>query len=271
MYDLIGHFVGLVVGVVLGLLGGGGSLLAIPMFLIFDKSAATGSAYITMLVGISAAIGLIPRVRMKLVDWSTVIALGIPVSVGNLLTRAWLIHALPANIPVLGISKKSFVLLVIACLLLLSWATMIGVIGKNIKPKTNLKTEKPWAYYLTLTLSGLLIGIGPGLAGAGGGVLIVPLLVIFFGIQIKTVVGTTLAIVVLKSFFGSCGDLWRLGTNLEFGFLAGFAAVMIVGVIIGSAISHRVDAGKLKVVFGWFLLALAVFIVCNELIFYSNR
>ncbi|MDG1872811.1 MAG: TSUP family transporter [Mariniblastus sp.] len=265
MIDFLGYLVGLIVGVVLGLLGGGGSLLAVPMLLIFDKSAVTGSAYVTILVGVSALFALMPRIRMKLVDWPTVLALGIPVSISTLLTRVWLIHAIPDMIPVIGISKKSFVLLVIAVLLLLSWATMVGLIGKNIKSKANLKYENPLAYYLTLTFCGLLMGVGPALAGAGGGVLIVPLLVIFFGLPIKTVVGTTLAIVVCKSFFGFCGDLIKLGLVLEYQFLFGFGAVMILGVLIGTVISNKVDGEKLKTLFGWFLLCMAIFITANEL------
>jgi len=265
MIEFFGYLVGLIVGIILGLLGGGGSLLAIPMFWVFDQPYDLGSAYITILVGATALFGLMPRIRQKEVDWSTVVALGIPVSIGMLLVRLWLIDIVPdIRIGSIEISKKDFVLLIVAGLLLLSFASMIGLIGKNFKTKTNWRAESPASYYLTLTICGLLIGIGPGFSGAGGGVLIVPLLVVFFGIEMKTVVGTTLAIVSMKSFVGFFGgDLIKQGAEIDVTFLLLMLAIMVVGVLLGSAISRRIEADKLKRGFGWFLLGLAIFIIFN--------
>lgn len=268
MINFIGYFVGLIVGVILGLLGSGGSLLVVPFLFIFNIPLNVATAYITILVGMTALASLIPRIKEKLVDWPTVAALGIPVSVGMLLVRLWLNPWMPDKLFAIGemvITKRTFVLMIIATLLLLSFATMIGLIGKNIKSKKDLKRDNPKAYYLMLTFWGLLIGILPGFAGAGGGVLLVPLLVILFGIEMKTVVGTTLAIVAIKSFIGFVGgDMIQGGSKLDYMFLVGFAVVMFIGALIGTAISKRVDGKKLKTGFAWFLLALAIYILCNE-------
>ena len=265
----LGYFIGLLVGVILGLLGGGGSLLVVALYyLIGIRPIGLASAYITILVGITALFGVIPRIKRKEVDWQTAVALGLPVTAGALLVRLWLIAVIPDVLFTVGsvdVTKKMFVLLLVASLLLLSFATMVGLIGKNIKSKANLRNERPIVYYAALAICGLVIGILPAFSGAGGGVLIVPLLVIFFGLPIKTVVGTCLAIVMVKSFVGFfAGDLVRLGGTVDYPFLGKFAAVMIVGAWIGSRLSQVVDAERLKKIFAWFLLGLAIFIFINE-------
>lgn len=264
----LGYLVGLMVGIVLGMLGGGGSLMAVSMLYLLGKDESVGTAYITILVGITALFGAWPRIRQGLVDWRTVLALGIPVAAGMLLVRMWLFDELPTSFPVGGliISRRMLVLIIVASLMLLSSATMLGWIGKGIKSKANLRTEKPVVYYLALILCGLAIGILPGFSGAGGGVLIVPLLVIFFGLEMKTVVGTSLCIIALKSFVGFfAGDLVRLqGVEIEYGFLIGFAVLMIAGVMLGTKISQKVGGEKLKTMFAWFLFGLSIFIISYE-------
>lgn len=270
MEFFLGYFIGLIVGFILGLLGGGGSLMVVAIILVLDiRPINLATAYIGILVGISALFGAIPRIKQKLIDWPTVWALGIPVTLGMLLVRSVLVDLIPdLQVGDTVITKRSLVLLLMATLILLSFATMIGLIGKNLKPRTRLKYDKPIVYYSVLIVTGLLIGILPGFAGAGGGVLIVPMLVIFFGVEMKTVVGTCLAIVTLKSFVGFfAGDLPRLAAkevNVDYGFLAGFAVVMIVGAMIGTWVSEHVNNEKLKRIFAWFLLGLAIFIICKE-------
>jgi uncharacterized membrane protein YfcA len=269
METVLGYLVGLVVGIVLGMLGGGGSLLAVAILYLLGKDENRGTAYITVLVGVTSLFGTLPRIRQRLIDWPTVLALGIPVTAGMLLVRLWLFDQVPDyfTLGTLVISKRMFVLLIVAALMLLSAATMLGLIGRNIKSRADLRARDPILYYFSLILCGLAIGIFPGFSGAGGGVLIVPLLVIFFGLEMKTVVGTSLAIITMKSFVGFfCGDLFRLkGVTIEYGFLVGFAVVMVSGVIIGTTISQKINAERLKTIFGWFLFGLAIFIFVYEL------
>lgn len=263
----------MLVGLVLGLLGGGGSLLVVAIIYLLEHPENPGTAYITFLVGVASVIGVIPRIQSRQVDWSSYFALGIPVSVGMLLARGWLTGLIPEVLidAPFEITKKMLVLLLVAFLLLLSFATMVGLIGKNIRSRSNLRTDEPVKYYSLLMISGLLIGILPGLSGAGGGVLIVPLLVIFFGIDMKTVVGTSLAIITTKSFVGFFGgDLPRIQSDpavaIDWTFLGLFSIVMVVGALLGIQISKYVDSKKLKSIFAWFLLGLSIFIIVNELI-----
>ena len=118
----------------------------------------------------------------------------------------------------------------------------------------------------TLILSGLFIGVLTAFIGAGGGVMIVPLLVVVMGSPMRTVVGTSLAIMAGKSTLGFSGDIFRIGDKLEWRFLASFAFVMIIGILIGTYASRRTSSENLRQAFAWFVLAMAVFIFTKELL-----
>ncbi|MGB1928610.1 MAG: sulfite exporter TauE/SafE family protein [Mariniblastus sp.] len=268
---ILGYFMGMLVGIVMGMFGGGGSLLLPAMLYLLHFDLKFATAYTTILVGITALVGVVPRVRQKVIDFPTLVALGIPVATGNLLVRLWLFDAVPDELFSIGalvVTKKIFVLFIFAGLIFLSSATLLGFIGKPAKPTTDLKAKKSFAYYASLAVGGLLIGVVPGFTGAGGGVLIVPLLVIFFGLPMRTVIGTSLSIVAFKSFVGFFGgDLIRIGSEMDYLFLVQFSILMITGVMIGSWWSQKFDGERLKRIFAWFLLALAAFIIIYECFF----
>ncbi|MFK7766352.1 MAG: sulfite exporter TauE/SafE family protein [Mariniblastus sp.] len=268
MPEIFGYLVGLFVGVVMGLLGGGGSLLLPAMLWVFLQDESVATAHTAFLVGVTALFGFIPRWRKKEVDWLTVLALGVPVSVGMLIARLWLIKWIQPVLFEIGsveITKQMVILFPFVICLLLSFATMMGFAGKNVKPRENMRRDAPGTYYASLVFYGLLIGAVPGLAGAGGGVLIVPLLVVLFGLPMKTVVGTSLAIVTMKSFIGFFGgDVYNLGAQIQWAFLAQFSILMIAGALIGAALSNKIDPTKLKKIFAWFILSIAIFIVVKE-------
>lgn len=268
---ILGYLLGLVVGVILGLTGGGGLLLFPAMHYLLKIPWDLSTAYTAVLVGVTATFGVIPRVKRKEIDWATVWALGLPVSFGMWLVRAWLLDWVPDELFSIGaviVTKKMFVLTLFAGILFLSAAAMLGLFGKEIKPRTAMRKDRPVVYFVLLISCGLLIGIIPGFVGAGGGVLIVPVLVIFFGLPMQMVVGTSLAIIASKSFVGFFGgDAFRLQGEIDYPFLALFSLVMIAGVLIGSKLSVRIDGNKLKKVFAWFILVFAIFIVVKELFF----
>ena len=269
--QILGYAVGLLVGFVMGMFGGGGSLLLPALLYLLEKHIDLATAYTIVLVGLSATVGLIPRVISKHVDFGTAIALGVPVTLGTLLVRVYLYRLIPNTLFTIGdfaVTKQLFVLGLFCIFLFLSFASMSGLIGQNFKPRPELKQNNPWAYYSVLFLCGLLIGIIPAFSGAGGGVLIVPLLVIFFGLPIKTVIGTSLLIVSVKSIVGFVGgDVMKIGPLIEWPFLAGFAPMMIIGVLIGSYVARKIDSSKLKIYFAWFVLCLAIFILTKETLF----
>lgn len=277
--DVIGYLIGLFVGIIMGMIGGGGSVLLPTFVYLLDKDSTLATAYTLFLVGVTALFGVIPRVRNKEVDFPTAITLGVPILLGTLLVRGWLTYRIPdfietetgETIPYvlfavgnLEITKRALVLLIFATILLLSFASMIGLIGSKMEPNPNLKNEKPFVYFATLLISGFFIGILSAFIGAGGGVMIVPLLVIVMGLPMKTVVGTSLAIMAGKSIIGFSGDIYNGGSEIEWGFLTVFSVIMVIGIAIGSYASNYVSGDRLKIAFGWFILALAIFIFASE-------
>ena len=261
----------------MGLIGGGGSLLLPTFVYLFAKDSTLATVYALVLVGVTALIGVLPRIKRNKVDFPTAITLGIPILLGTLLVRGWLTHKIPDFVPgtqtpyvlfeLLGFefTKRKLLLLVFATVLLASFGSMIGLIGKDMKAQPNLRQENPKFYYAMLIGAGLFIGVLSAFIGAGGGVMIVPLLVIVMGLPMKTVVGTSLAIMAGKSILGFLGDVWKIGDRIEWDFLAGFAAVMIVGIMAGTYLTKYVPSEKLKTAFAWFILAMAIFIFWNEL------
>jgi len=280
--EIIGYTIGFFIGVVMGLIGGGGSLLLPTFIYLFDKESTLATAYTLVLVGVTALIGVLPRIKYKKVDFQTAIMLGIPILLGTLLVRGWLTHLIPdfelgadgeaTKIPyvlfsVLGfeVTKPKLTLLVFAAVLLASFASMIGLIGHNMKARPNLRQENPRFYYTMLIGAGFFIGVLSAFIGAGGGVMIVPLLVIVMGLPMKTVVGTSLAIMAGKSIIGFTGDVLKIGQKIEWDFLGRFAFVMIAGILLGTYCSKFVPNAKLKTGFAWFILAMAIFIFFKEL------
>ena len=280
--EIIGYTIGFFIGVVMGLIGGGGSLLLPTLIYLFDKESTLATAYTLVLVGVTALIGVLPRIKYKKVDFQTAIMLGIPILLGTLLVRGWLTHLIPdfelgadgeaTKIPyvlfsVLGseVTKQKLTLLVFAVVLLASFASMIGLIGRNMKARPNLRQENPRFYYTMLIGAGFFIGVLSAFIGAGGGVMIVPLLVIVMGLPMKTVVGTSLAIMAGKSIIGFTGDVLKIGQKIEWDFLGRFAFVMIAGILLGTYCSKFVPNAKLKTGFAWFILAMAIFIFFKEL------
>lgn len=252
----------------MGLIGGGGSLLLPTFVYILERDTVLASAYTLLLVGITAIFGAVPRYLKREVDLATVLNLGIPIFVGTMIVRVG-IHYIPDplfSIGGLSVTKKMFVLLLFASILLLSFASMLGLIGRNLKPQPEMKHENPVRYFGMLIGGGLLIGIISAVVGAGGGVMMVPLLVVVMGLDMKTVVGTSLMIQAIKSplsFFFA--DAIHLHGQIEWGFLSLFAVMMIVGVMAGTSVAKRVDGDKLKTGFAWFILAMAIFIFTQEL------
>ena len=271
MFILLAYILGILVGMILGLIGGGGVFLFPINHFLLGQDVASASAHAACLVCIAATMGAIPRIRRGEVDWPTVFALGIPVSAGMLLVRLWLLSVIPEVLCTIGdydVTRKTVVLVPFAMLLVLSFASMKGLIAKDLKPRLKMRTENPTRYYSILIVVGLLIGIVPGFAGAGGGVLIVPILVVLFGLPMKTVVGTSLTIVAAKSAIGFLGgDLVSIPDKIDFQFLAQFSVVMVAGSLIGSKLAHRIDGQRLKNAFAWLVLALAIYIFVKETIF----
>lgn len=259
MIEIFGWLGVFAVGFVLGLLGGGGSILIVPVLVyLFGQSAQQSTGLSLFVVGLSSAIGLILSKQYKQVDWSSVIAFAIPSSIGAFLARQFLVPLTPD--PILGISKDMFLLIAFALLMLIVGAKMI-LPTANATELQHEKTSKPF----TTTPVGFTVGSLAGYLGAGGGFLIVPALTQILKVSIKVAIPTSLAIIAAQSLVGFAGTLSHSTTDWIFAFtLTGFS---VVGTLFGSRLKERIAPEKLKPIFGGFVIAVALFMIGKEFLF----
>jgi uncharacterized membrane protein YfcA len=262
--EIIGYIASVVIGVSLGLIGGGGSILTVPVLVyLFYIDPVTATAYSLFIVGLTSAAGSISYFRKGLVNIRTAIIFGIPSIIAVFFTRAYIIPAIPDelfDIGTLTITKGIFLLIVFALLMIVASYSMIA--KGNLKPPRT----KPHPYRnLIIVFEGIVVGMLTGLVGAGGGFLIIPALVLLSKLPMKEAVGTSLAIIAAKSLIGFFGE--RSETQIEWSFLFLVSTFAISGIFIGSALSKKIDGAKLKPVFGWFILIMGIYIILRETVF----
>lgn len=261
--EFIGYIFALIIGLVMGIIGGGGSILGVPVFVyIFKISAVTATALSLFVVGTTSLIGSFGYMKQKLVNFKTALLFGIPSILGVVFSRRLVVPNLPEIIfNKLGfvLTKDMFLLILFAILMLISSYKMINKINEEPLKKSD-ETN-----YTLLISQGLLVGILTGLIGAGGGFLIVPALVMLLGMEIKQSIGTSLLIIAMNSLLGFFSAIDKVDINWQF--LLIFTSLSVVGVFSGILISKKVNGKKLKPIFGWFILAMGVYIILKEIFF----
>lgn len=259
--EFIGYFFAVIIGIILGLIGGGGSILTVPVFVyLFNFDAITATALSLFVVGISSGIGSINYATKRLIDFKTAFVFGIPSLFGIIFSRSLVIPNLP-NVIIndfgITITKHSFLLIIFSILMLISAYKMIK------------KTDRKYVHNTldsnnTLLVSqGLMVGILTGLIGFGGGFLIVPALVLLQDKKMKEAVVTSLFIISLNSLIGFLIALNT--TKIDWDFLLGFTSLSILGIFIGILVSKRINGNQLKPIFGWLILIIGLITVAKEL------
>jgi uncharacterized membrane protein YfcA len=258
--ELIGYICSVLIGLVLGLLGGGGSILSIPILVyLFHVDAVTASAYSLFIVGTTSLVGAIPKYKEHLVNIKTGILFGIPSIISIFLTRKWIIPAIPDVI----FHGDSFVLT--KRILLLGLFGLLMVLASISMIKGGLKDINSDHRYnrVLVSVEGLLIGLLTGLVGAGGGFLIIPALVLLTGLKFKTAVGTSLFIIALNSLTGFLGDV--LNYEMDWYLLLSITTLAIAGILIGNKFSKLIPSVVLRQWFGWFVLFIGLWIISKEI------
>ncbi|MEP0548862.1 MAG: TSUP family transporter [Rhodothermales bacterium] len=248
LYALLGA---VAIGLVLGLLGSGGSILTVPVLVYLagqpDKVAIAESLAI---VGAIAAVGALPYARQKLVDWHSVLYFGVPGIIGTY-GGAALAKWVPGPVQ----------LALFAVVMLLAAGLMFR--GRKEAPEGEHKRQALWK----IAGEGLIVGVLTGLVGVGGGFLIVPALVLLGGLSMRLAVGTSLLIIAAKSaagFWKYTDVLAEAGQHVDWSLIGIFAAIGIVGSFAGNALSQRVPQAQLKRGFAVFLVLMGVFILAKE-------
>lgn len=260
---LIGFAAAIIIGISLGLIGGGGSILTVPVLVyILEVDPVLATAYSLFVVGSTSLVGSITYMQKKLVDYKTALVFAIPSFVAVFLTRKFLVPALPDplfTITGFEISKNVGIMVFFAIIMLAVSISMIT--GKKCK---DCDENEPVRFnFPMIALEGSIVGVITGIVGAGGGFLIIPALVILARLPMKMAVGTSLLIIAAKSLIGFLGDLST--QTIDWNMLLIFTGLSIIGIFIGSALSKKINEKILKTGFGWFVLAMGIYIITKEL------
>lgn len=261
--EIIGYVAAVIAGLVIGLAGGGGSILTVPIFVyLFQIEPVLATTYSLFTVGTMSLVGSIGYSLKKQVDFTVTAAFAIPSFVSVYLTRRWLVPAIPDPFLRIGtyeLPKSTAILYFFAFVMVMAAQAMI----RHRQPRRAERRFKQPKLGL-LALDGLAVGTLTGTIGAGGGFLIVPMLVLLAGLPMRMAVGTSVMIIAVNSFIGFLGDLHR--PDLDWPFLVRFSAFSIGGIFIGMYLSRFISTVQLKKGFGWFVLAIAIYIIGNEVI-----
>ncbi len=264
--EILGYFLAALVGISLGLIGGGGSILTVPILVyVFGINPLLATSYSLFIVGSTSLIGAINNYRKGLVSIKTALLFGLSSITTVFVTRKLIIHKIPSVI----ISTEHFhitqalaTMVLFAILMLLASLAMISEKNNTVTTTDATANETP---IIKLLLYGVLIGLATGFLGAGGGFLLIPALVLIFKMPMKKAIGTSLLIIALNSLIGFTGDIGHFTFNWKF--LISITLIAIVGILVGGLLSKKIDGKKLKKAFGWFVLVMAIFIIIKEIFF----
>ncbi|MBX2940270.1 MAG: sulfite exporter TauE/SafE family protein [Ferruginibacter sp.] len=263
--EIAGYIASLIIGLSLGLIGGGGSILTVPVLVyLFGVNPVAATAYSLLIVGTTSLVGAWPKYRQQEVNLKTAIIFGIPSIAAVYATRAFIIPVIPDTIFTAGsfvLTKPLMLMLIFAVLMVAASISMI----RSPRKKNERAPVKQSFNYPVILLEGTLVGLLTGLVGAGGGFLIIPALVILSKLPMKQAVGTSLLIIAAKSLIGFTGDLGKI--DMDWTLLLSVTALAIVGIFVGNRLSTRIAANALKKGFGWFVLVMGIYIIAKELFF----
>lgn len=263
--QILGAILALLVGVSLGLIGSGGSILTVPILVyVMGVAPVLATAYSLFIVGGTALVGGIQNAMQGKVNYLTAVVFGIPSIAAVYATRKWLVPHIPDELFTVGdflVTKNIGLMLLFAVFMGLASISMIRS-GSKTEEETDVSQLK--FNYPMILLEGALVGVLTGLVGAGGGFLIIPALVLLAKLPMRLAVGTSLFIIAAKSLIGFIGDV-QGEAKMDWTLLLGFTLVSIIGIFIGNFLSKRIPGGKLKTGFGWFVLIMGVYIILKEL------
>jgi len=260
--EILGYAASILIGVALGLIGGGGSILTVPVLVyLMGVDAVAATSYSLFIVGFTSAVGSVTYFKNKLVNIKTAIIFGIPSIIAVFMTRAYIVPAIPKEVFTVGefiVTKSILMMLLFALLMIAASYSMI----KKSKSKTEVSLGEQKFNYPLILIEGAVVGVLTGLVGAGGGFLIIPALVILSKLPMKEAVGTSLVIIAAKSligFFGEGGE-----AIIDWTLISTVTAFAVGGIFIGALLSKKIDGEKLKPAFGWFVLVMGVYIIIKE-------
>jgi uncharacterized membrane protein YfcA len=247
MLILITIALAVIVGVALGLLGGGGSILMVPLLVyVAGMDAKEAIAASLVVVGVTAAVSVVGHARAGRVRWRTGLLFGLAGMVGAF-GGGWIGGRLPGQLLLVG-----FALMMVA--------TAVAMLrGRKPVDPARAPAELPVGRVL---VDGVVVGLVTGLVGAGGGFLVVPALALLGGLPMGVAVGTSLLVIAMKSFAGITGYLTTV--SLDWPLVGAITLAAIIGSLVGARLVNRIPADALRKTFGWFVLAMGAFVLIQQ-------
>lgn len=261
--EIFAYLASALIGVSLGLIGGGGSILTVPvMVYLFGVNPLLATSYSLFIVGSTSLVGAYQNFRSGLVKVKIALLFGLSSITTVFLTRKLVVPAIPKELFNIGSFTVTENVMTIVLFALLMIAASVSMIKDKDGPVGTATATRP-VNLLKLAAYGIAIGLATGLLGAGGGFLLIPTLVLLVGLPMKEAIGTSLLIIALNSLIGFTGDLGHF--PIDWFFLLKITAIAIVGILAGGQINKRVPGKKLKKGFGWFVLVMGIYIIFKEL------
>jgi uncharacterized membrane protein YfcA len=260
---ILGFAGAILIGIVLGLIGGGGSILTVPVFVyLLGIDPMTATAYSLFVVGVSAAVGAFRNAQQGLVDFRTGIIFASPAFIAVYLTRKFLVPAIPEHL----FSLSGFDVTRDLAIMMFFGVIMVAASYSMIKGKSEEEdgTAEIKYNYPMILIEGAVVGVLTGIVGAGGGFLIIPALVLLAKLPMKKAVATSLLIIAAKSLIGFLGDVQNI--QIDWVFLLPFTAFSVLGIFAGLYLNRYIKGDKLKKSFGWFVLLMGVYIILSEVL-----
>ena len=247
----------ILIGLILGFIGGGGSILAVPILVfVLGVDPVEATAYSLFVVGIASLFGAHKHYKLGNINFKIGMMFAIPSFIGVFVSRSWVLPNIPDELFVLGdyvLTKDIFLMVFFSLIMLLTSFSMLY--------KRSVSKQTKDIQQVKIIIHGLLVGLITGMVGAGGGFLIIPALVLLSGLEMKKAIGTSLMIIVVKSLFGFLGE-W--GSELDWQLLISFTALAVIGIFVGVYLGRFFEGQRLKKSFGVFVLLMAVVIMLKE-------
>jgi len=257
--EILGYTLAVFIGISLGLIGGGGSILTVPVLVyLFHIEPALATSYSLFIVGMTSLSGAIYQYSKGYVDLKAALSFGLMSVVTVFAVRKYLLPLIPDILwqaGALTLTKSTAIMVLFAVLML---AASVSMVLGHREQAGSARTSLP-----VLLAFGIGVGLVTGLLGAGGGFLIIPALVLLTKTPMRMAIGTSLFIVTINSLVGFAGDIGHV--YIDWSFLFIILAITVFGVLIGSIIGRQISGERLRVGFGWFVLTMGIYILSREL------
>ena len=254
---ILGLLLAVFVGVTLGLVGSGGSILTVPIFVyIFGVNPVLATAYSLFAIGSTSIIGGVKGFVQGDVDIDKLLKFGIPSMISVFVTRKYIVPLIPDefHIGTYVIAQETVLMVCFAILMLFAAFAMMH----------EIKVPKQHFSFMSVVTKGVLVGSVTGIVGAGGGFLIIPALTNFFHLSMKKAVSTSLVLIAINSMLGLLGD-WRRINLFDWNLLLMYTGLTVVGIFIGFYFSNKIDGPSLKKLFSYGILIVAALVLMEEL------